>query len=232
MAEDMRPYEPTARHLRRLAAEGAGPHSHLLRAAAVAFVGCAIALWAALAGSAVFTHALRACLAAASPPTVHAARYALHLVGWPLLAAAVAVAAFAGVAAWLADGVLAGFAASWRRRSRPGPPPPAQALSHWLWGWCAALLVICVASLAIAWTFAQGLGAADESRLAAIATGAGAWIMLIAALAAAVDALVAHVRFRARARMTRAEYLEDQRHERGPWLTAWRRSARLRRRRP
>jgi flagellar biosynthesis protein FlhB len=229
MSDEVRPYQPTARHLRRLRGRGWGPHASAARGSvlvAAGLVGLALAhRWARSCFATAFA---AACAQAAAPD-----RAALTGLSRPMaigLAALGMLAAGVAVLVWLADGLWAGV--GWGGRGRAGAGAFAAALSPLrLWEAGLHLTGMVAAGWAVVWALRPLATCAELASTGVLlrrAAGAGA---LLALLLAGLDIAVAQALFHARARMTRQELLEEAREVRGPGLTAPRRLRRLGRRR-
>jgi flagellar biosynthesis protein FlhB len=220
-------YEPTERHLRRLREEGRGPHGAVARGAAALAAGLGMA-WL-LRGYALDGARRGLAMAAVSPG---ATATALAPVGreaarWALAAAAVALAM--ALAAWVADAVVAGVATRRRSLAVRAVPRPGGART-----WAVALgLEVVGLALAVLWlggAFRSAGGDLERaaSAMAGAAESAGAVIALLMAVA---DAVASRAAFLAAGRMTRGEFLEDQREARAPEAVTRRRAGRMRGRR-
>ena len=227
-ADQERPYPPTAHRLERLRAHAAGPHSPVLRAAAAAFVALALLGAGLVAGRAVFTAMLARCCTAATAADAPAAAALISQASLPVAALLVAFLMAIACAAWLADGLSAGFGwAGPRRRALSG-------LQTRLW---AALRATAVATVAVATSI---LAAMTITKTAATARLSAAHATLVLALAiaftaalflAAIDWAMAYAQFLAAAWMSRAEMTEELRETRGPELWRIRRARTFFRRR-
>ncbi len=213
-----RPYAPTAHRLEWLRRHGAGPHSPALRATAAITVGAGAGAAVAAAAPRVFAAVLARCCDAAAD-----ARLSAAWLSWPVLGAVALVAAMA-FAAWLADGLVAGFGT--RRLGRAAVDRDAR-----LWSALRTAAIGAAAAIAVAaawWlVVAAACGGFEQwsrllaASLAAAAAGIG--------VVAAADVALAYGQFVALARMSRADVIEELRETRGPLIWRTVREQRMRR---
>lgn len=221
-------YAPTEHHLRRLREQGRGPHSGAARGTAV-LAGAGLAAWA---GVGLLPRFLGASLSMASieSPAVGAQMLPQLVHSWSLLALmAVGLLSALAFGAWAADAILAGVSRQRRALvSRAAFHPGA------LWSWLIALVCqVAALVLGCVWLWRAIMAyQADPLRFAGAFSSSAAMVIGVIALSIAVlDAAVARVTFLSSARMSRQQFLEEQKETGSPPGVVLRRTARLRHRR-
>ncbi|MCX7599230.1 MAG: EscU/YscU/HrcU family type III secretion system export apparatus switch protein [Armatimonadetes bacterium] len=221
-------YEPTEWHLRRLREQGRGPHSGAARGAAVLAAACLL-VWA---GVTLLSRFLTTSLPLAGVDSSAKAAQLLAKVArvWSLVALlAAGLVVIMAFAAWATDALLAGVAH--QRRSLVLRAPLRFAA---LWTWLVSSLLGLVAlAMGCVWLWRVVVAnPADPPQFAiAFTRSAAVAIGAIALGLAVLDAAVARAGFISSARMTREQFLEEQKETSPPPMVVLRRAPRMRRRR-
>lgn len=221
-------YEPTEHHLRRLRERGRGPHSGAARGAAV-LAAAGLAAWVAIVLWPKFPGAGLP-MAGVKSPALAVQGLDQMARAWVRVAImAVSLLLVMALAAWTVDAILAGVA-----RQRRVLISRAAFHSKAVWPWLIALLYqIAALFLGYVWLWRAAMAhQADPRRFAStFALSAATAIAVIVLGIAVLDAAVARAAFISSARMTREQFLEEQKETGPPVVVALRRGARLRRRR-
>ncbi len=228
MADELRPYEPTPRYLQRLRQEGQGPHCALLRYSVGVWLLMALGTIGFFAGPGLLHRVMRASLSLLASSTRPAPIYGAWVVGGAaFLGAAICLLIVASML--LVDGIVAGFGWKWRRLTSSGVASANRAAEMWVWGLVVMLLLFGIFAI-VAWI---GMASSSVSIevVPMVALRLGILCLTVVLLLGLFDALVAYWRFVRTTRMTRREFLEEQREQRGHWLTLLRRQRRMERRR-